>query len=82
MASGLQTILEIWQEHKYGFNGGPDLKKLERFNGVRWWNNKSGETGRQHWNMRVETCLEVQQRMDYVMGKRCLIACNWNWMLQ
>ena len=72
MASGLQTMLETWQECRCGLNGGPALKELERLHGARWRNNKVGGAGRQCWNRRVETCLEIEHRVNYMTEQEAL----------
>ena len=68
----MQTIKEMWEEHKHGLNGGTALIDLEVKHGVRWNNNKVGGAGRIFWNRRADTCLELENRMHDVPEKEAI----------
>ena len=56
-------MLEIWEEHACGLNGGPALRDLEKKCGPKWRNNKIGGAGRVHWHRRLCIYKEIEKRM-------------------
>lgn len=61
--SGAATVADLWQEWKYGINGGPSLEYLERTFKTEW-RVGSGKSGRM-FNRR----LHIIERVPMAMGK-------------